>query len=91
MSCLHTPGYSDLACFALRWCIIELLQPFIWAEADLAVAVTLCKNVFPYLFANSMLRDLISSSYLKDMLLYKVVLFALIEQGSNKITYEKHI
>ena len=52
--------------------------------------MTLGKNVSPYLFANSMLRDLISSYYLKDMLLYKVVPFALIEQGSNKITYEKH-
>lgn len=60
------------------------------AEADLAVAMTLGKNVFPYLFTNSMLRDLIYSSYLKDILLCKVVPFALIEHGSYKITYEKH-
>lgn len=60
------------------------------AEVDLSVAMTLGKNVFPCLFTNSVLRDLISSSYLKDMLLYKVVPFALIGQGSYKITYEKH-
>lgn len=47
------------------------------------------KNVFPCLLTYSMLRDLISSSYLKDMLLYKVVSLVLIEQGLYKITYGK--